>query len=73
MPKSVYLMITRATIVRQDHGPDNIFLETTLPTAVWPFSGTETVRLDAARGTAEQYLRDHFPGLVFDLVEVGHK
>lgn len=65
--------IQKATIVRQRHGMDNIYLKTSdLPEGTWPFEQDDTadVRLSVARGCGEEYLERHFPGIPVEVVEI---
>lgn len=42
------------------NGTDTIMIETSLPRATFPFDGTQTLKMEAARGTAVQYVKDNF-------------
>jgi len=61
--------ITHAVCVRLRQGADTLYLHTTLPLAVWPFDGLAFLKLDVARGQAEQYVTKNFPKLPFKLIE----
>jgi hypothetical protein len=51
--------ITKTQIVTDEHGPDVIFLHTSLPNPTFPFSGTAVLTLTCAKGTSKAYLRDN--------------
>jgi hypothetical protein len=53
--------IVKITVITALGGTDTVLLETKLPQAVWPFEGTATLKLDAARNTGEKYCKEHFP------------
>lgn len=61
--------ITKVECVRLRYGGDNVYLYTTLPQGVWPFTDLAILKLDLARGTAEEYIQEHFSDIPFKLIE----
>ena len=61
------IKISKATIVRLS-GTDTVFLEVDLPSGVWPYEGTTSVKLDVARGRAESYMDEHLPHVPYVVV-----
>lgn len=61
--------IINITIVK-DQGSDDVFLETDLPSATWPYTGTLSLKASAARGSSETYIKEHFPDVPVKIVEV---
>jgi hypothetical protein len=53
----------REITVLETSTTDKLFLHTELPTACYPFKGSESLRLDAAQGTGKAYCEKHFPGV----------
>jgi hypothetical protein len=70
------MKITKVQVVTEWAGCDYIYLETDLPSAVWPYEGTQTAKLTAAAGTGVDYARANFPGIpkeILDLRQDGPK
>src|SRR6185312_1485276 len=59
-----HVQVTGLTLV-PSAGTDVLFLETNLPSGVWPFNGRDraTVRLEVAADHSLQYAADNFPGV----------
>jgi hypothetical protein len=57
------MKIVSATIVRLRQGSDHVMLTTDLPEPAWPFKGELSMQFRTARGQAEAYLTEHFPGV----------
>lgn len=64
------LTIKKITLVRQKNQTDTAFLLTELPGAVWPYMRPTSLRLDIAHSTGEDYLRENFPGVEVEVVDV---
>lgn len=60
---SITLEITRAVVVRSCSGPDRVFLTTTLPGGIYPFSQPAVVEIAVAADLGVKYLTEHFPQL----------
>lgn len=63
------LIVTSLTLVEGHTGPDVLLLDTALPSAVWPYKGTQTIKMSLAKGTGRRYAREHFPGVALNIVE----
>jgi hypothetical protein len=63
------LNVTKITIVKSS-GTDTVFLETDLPSGVWPFEGGQSFRTDVARGQGKEYVKRHFPNIPLYVVDV---
>lgn len=50
---------------------DKLFLHTELPSACYPFDGSETLRLDAAHGTGRDYCVKNFLGVPVRVIKTG--
>jgi len=61
------LKIESMTIVR-GNGPDVVILNTDIPSGIYPFTGTQSVRMDLAAGTAEDFIDKHFPNVPYTVV-----
>ncbi len=60
--------ITKIITVRS-MGSDTVYLHTTLPMGVWPFEGNASLKLDVARGHAEKYVAENFPGIEHTVID----
>lgn len=52
-------------------GTDKIFLHTDLPSATYPFKGSESLRLDITQGDGEKYCAKNFPGVPVREIRTG--
>ena len=59
--------ITRI-VVLVGHGCDKIMMETMLPCGTWPYKGCESVIINVATNTGEDYVKKHFPGVEIDKI-----
>jgi hypothetical protein len=55
-------------VVVTGSGPDRILLHTTLPDGCWPYEGKQTIKMEVAAGTAEEYLKKNLGFLPFKIV-----
>jgi hypothetical protein len=62
------IQITKLKTVRLTHGTDTLYLYTELPNGVWPFHGPATLKLEIARGFAEEYCEKNFPGVPHEVI-----
>ena len=62
------IKINKIIIVRMRHTTDKLYLNTSLPESVFPFTGTMDLNFNCAKGTAEKYCADHFPGIPVSIV-----
>lgn len=62
--------ITKLKTIRQSYGPDYTYLYTDLPNGIWPFHGVATLKLEVAKGTAEDYCKRHFPDIEHEVIVV---
>lgn len=65
--------VTRIVLLIQHHGSDMIYVETTLPPAVWPFEEPAALKFEIARGTGQKYLQEAFPGVDIKVIDVRAK
>lgn len=59
--------ITRVVTIK-GAGSDAVFLYTELIEGGWPFKGRATLKLDVARGGAEEYVAKNFPGIAHEVI-----
>lgn len=59
---------TKAIVVRGRGGPDKVTFDSTLPSGVFPFTGTQDFNVSITRNTAEEYLKAHFPELPYEVI-----
>lgn len=62
------LTITSITIIKNG-GADLVLLQTTLPSAVWPYEGSQSLSFQCAHGSGETYCAWHFPGIPVSTVD----
>ncbi len=68
MLRSLYQMKIISAIIIQNHrGADHVSLETDLPDPGWPYTGKLNLDFKAAKGSAEKYIHEHFPGIPIDI------
>ena len=53
------MKLIKATVI-SGQGPDHVLIETNLPDAAWPYTGSLSLRFSAAAGQGLEYLREHF-------------
>lgn len=63
-------LVTKITILRVQYGSDRICLHLDIPTATWPYEGTETATIHCASGYAEDYISVYFPGIPYEVIRV---
>lgn len=51
------------TILKLRTGADRVYLKTDLPEAMYPFREPLDLEFRAAKGQAEEYCKQHFPGV----------
>lgn len=49
---------------------DTVLLTTTLPEACWPFEENVLLTMRAAKGTGEDYVKRHFPGIECEVIKL---
>lgn len=49
----------QSVVIVSGHGPDHVLLQTTLKEATWPYTGTQTIRVIVAQGSALKWLHDN--------------
>lgn len=54
------MKILKVTVLTGGTGCDEIFLETDLPSGVFPYSGAASAIIQVANGNGEAYARKHF-------------
>lgn len=52
------------------HGADILFFNTSLPSAVFPYTGAFSVKGEAAKGSGEEYIKTHFAGIPYRVVDI---
>jgi len=60
-------------IVVTDTGADTILLETNLPNGSYPFTGFQECKMTIAAGTAEEYVKKHFPNIPLEVIHTAPK
>lgn len=60
--------VTRIGLIKTNT-TDTVFIETTLPPAIWPFEEPATMKVGVARGKAEDWLQEAFPDVEYDVVD----
>lgn len=63
------LEIVSITLVVGGGYSDVVILDTNLPSGVWPFTGTQTIRMDLAAGTGEEYIKTHFGSVPLKIIK----
>lgn len=51
-------------------GADTVILTTDLPESLWPFNGCLKVDFRVAKGTAEEYVKEHFPDVKTEIMNL---
>lgn len=51
-------------------GADKVVLKTDLPPTTWPFNENASLSFDVAQGLAIGYLKENFPDIQTELVEI---
>lgn len=64
------LKIIDIVILRGQYGPDKLLFQTEIPSAQWPFKGTQDLYTDVATGQGEMFCKENFPGVPFKVKEV---
>ena len=49
-------------------GADDILIETDLPMSVYPFAGSATLKMQAAKGTGREYIDRNFDGVIVEVI-----
>ena len=62
--------ITSIEIIQQSSSMDVVYLHTDLPNPVWPYKGTNTLRLDCAQGAGTDYAATYFPGIAVKVTNI---
>jgi hypothetical protein len=60
--------VTSIFILHKRNGPDYIGLNTDLPCGTFPFKEKASFATFVAAGTAEVYVKEHFPGIPIRVV-----
>lgn len=63
------LFITSITLI-SGQGSDKVSLETNLPNGIYPYDGKQDVNMTLAKGTGEEYLAKHFPGVAVKVIKI---
>jgi hypothetical protein len=64
------MVIKKITIITNPDGPDRVYLETDLPNGRRLYNADQAFSGDVAAGTGEEYVKKHFPGIPFTVVEI---
>lgn len=59
MPK-IELNVIEIVVVRDQYGPDTIFIDVDLPDPCFPFSDHVMIKMSAGQGTGADYVRNRF-------------
>jgi hypothetical protein len=57
------MIIKSVRVVCRRYSPDVVILETDLPVATFPYSGTVDLSIPVSSGQGERYALQHFPDL----------
>lgn len=60
-----------ATVIVLRSGPDHVSIQADLPDPQWPFKESLCLKFECARGSAHDYLAEHFPEL--EVTTVGER
>lgn len=60
--------IEKAVIILSN-GADEVFLYTDLPEGTWPYNGKLTLRFSVAKDCGREYMLQHFPNVMFDVID----
>lgn len=63
-------LITKITILIGRSATDVVRIDTTLPLAVWPYRGTQTLSMEVAGGHGIEYVRQHFKDIEPEVIQV---
>lgn len=63
-------LITKITVLTGRSATDVVRIETTLPLAVWPYKGTQSLSMDVAGGHGEEYVHEHFKGIEPEVIHI---
>lgn len=64
-------MDIRKIVILHTTGGDKIMMETNLPNPCWPYTGLMSMSFVTAKDTGEDYVSTYFPGVPFEVVNVG--
>lgn len=59
----MHIEVTGVTLVTNRAGVDVIYIETNLPSGIWPFTDKATIRLDVAPDHGRKYIATNFPNV----------
>jgi hypothetical protein len=65
------MKITKIIIVT-GVGPDTVHMTTTLPNACHPYTGFQEMKMDVASGNGENYVKEYFPGVPYEIISNRH-
>lgn len=60
--KKISILLTQSS--------DLIYFETTLPNPIWPFTGNSVLKMEAASGNAEKFVKDNFPNINYTIKNI---
>lgn len=67
----ITLKNVKFTCIRMEYGPDTILIsQDIIKNGTWPFDGTQILRIDIARDTAEKWLSENFGAESLDHLSV---
>lgn len=58
--------------MRRRYGSDTLIFDTTMNQAIWPFTGTQSLMTEVARGNAEEWVEKNFAGVEFEKIIENH-
>jgi len=67
---TITLDVNKITVVRDQSGPDHVYLNTTLPSGTWPFNRVQDLEITVAHQLGMEYCKKHFPGIPVELIAV---
>lgn len=62
----MHIEVTGVTLGSNGTGVDVIYIETNLPSGVWPFTHTAVIKMEVAKDHGRKYVETNFPNVPFE-------